>query len=141
MTVQTLSWLPVNKAADVISEIILVPHPYDSVYHVENPNRQSWYDMLLILRSELGLDDSELLPMSEWVRAVDDVHEQKPGDNPAGKLLTFFREDFPRMAGGDIVLGTDRSRAVSQNLRDLDVVCKKDVAGYVEFWKRSGFLS
>ncbi|KAF2675587.1 acetyl-CoA synthetase-like protein [Lentithecium fluviatile CBS 122367] len=131
----TLSWLPVDRAADVLTDIILSPLPLALVYHLENPVRQSWHDVLAIIGAELGLGGSALSPLDQWLAGIKAL-----GDGAASTemLIDFFETDFQHMSGGGVVLDTTATRAVSSTLRDADVVEDELVARYVREWKRQG---
>ncbi|KAL3462250.1 hypothetical protein BJX64DRAFT_288581 [Aspergillus heterothallicus] len=126
----TLSWLPVNLAATAISEILLSPTALDEIHHLENPVRQSWHDLLQILSAELGI--SQLLPMDEWLERVRSTPIEK---NPAKKLYDFFAYDFVRMACGEVIMGTENARRVSETLRGVDAVGAETVREYVRYWR------
>ena len=135
---QTLSWIPIDSAATVISDILLSPQPPSLVYHVENPVRQSWNDVLMTLASELAI--SKLLPFGDWLDAACSAADGSVDANPAKKLEDFFRRDFRRMAEGEVIMGTDKARAVSECLSRMDAVGKGTMKKYVEYWKGVGFL-
>ncbi|KAL2812958.1 hypothetical protein BJX63DRAFT_432247 [Aspergillus granulosus] len=131
----TLSWIPVDLAASVINEILLSPTPLDLIYHLENPVRQSWHDVLQILSAELGI--SQALPMDQWLERVWNTPVE---NNPAKILYDFFANDFVRMACGEVIMGTENVRRVSKTLRDMDVVLPCTVGDYVKYWKGIGLL-
>jgi nucleoside-diphosphate-sugar epimerase len=141
IVMQTLSWLPVDCAAEVLSELLLTTQPYRPVYHLENPMRQSWHDVLTVLGSRMGLDDKDFLSLDEWLnRALRLEDVSTDGNNPAKQLGDFFREDFAHMAGGGIVLGTEKARIASPMLDHMDVVSDDTIAAYIDNWRRIGFL-
>ena len=70
IVIQTLSWLPVDLAAQTICDILLTDHPIESIYHLENPIRQSWHDCLSAMASELGLMETNILSFIVWFETV-----------------------------------------------------------------------
>ncbi|KAI9375907.1 hypothetical protein BJX61DRAFT_548427 [Aspergillus egyptiacus] len=126
----TLSWIPVNQAAQSITELLLTPTPPELVYHIENPVRQSWHDLLTLLASEL--DIQQALPMDDWLKRISETADEP---NPAKKLYGFFARDFLRMACGEVIMGTDNARRVSVTLRGLDAVGGDVVRLYVGYWR------
>lgn len=159
---QTLSWLPVDLAATSLSEILLTHHPLNLIYHLENPVRQSWHEILTTLASQLGIS-REFLPFDKWLDRVGaiaadtedsgadgvdrEAHELSnnnkegpitPKDNssfspaPPHMLADFFRKDFLHMAGGDVIMDTAGARRISATLRDSDAVKADVVKRYVE---------
>ena len=109
------------------------------VYHVENPVRQSWHDMLLTIASQLGLR-KDFLPFKEWLAGVEAASESKEMDNPAKALLPFFRSDFEQMATGEVVMDTSMAKSVSQALRNVDIVDRNLTAAYIKSWKTAGLF-
>ncbi|KAL2851873.1 hypothetical protein BJY01DRAFT_232774 [Aspergillus pseudoustus] len=131
----TLSWLPVNLAAAAVNEILLSPTPLDLIYHLENPIRQPWHELLQTLSAELGI--SRILPMGQW---LDRVWTSPIDNNPSKKLYGFFANDFVRMACGEVVMGTENARHVSGTLRGMDAVLPRTVEAYVTYWRDVGLL-
>ena len=82
------------------------------------------------------------MPYDEWLERVlaftsddDDANA-----NPAKKLAEFFENDFRHMSGGQVVLDTGRARSVSGCLRGQGEVDEEVVRGYVEYWRRVGWV-
>ncbi|KAI3543044.1 hypothetical protein CABS01_03297 [Colletotrichum abscissum] len=103
----TLSWLPVDIAAEALSEILFHQEPLSAVYHLENPARQSWEEVVRLMSEELRISRSSIIPLEAWLDLVDTIPE--PG-NPAAGLTRFLREDFAKMSCGFVVLDTSNSR-------------------------------
>lgn len=135
---QTLSWMPVDDVANVISELALAPGPLKIVYHIENPVRQAWNDVLHIIGRDLDLQT--FLPFEEWLGNVSSHAEGLGEENPAKGLLEFFRGDFIRMACGQVIMATDETRKVSRTMSNMDSLQEEDITCYVQFWKRVGYL-
>ncbi|KAL4940296.1 hypothetical protein BDV06DRAFT_230437 [Aspergillus oleicola] len=131
----TLSWIPVNDAAKSIIEILLSHSPVNLVFHIENPVRQSWHDVLQSIASELGI--TQRLSYDQWLARVSSASDE---GNPAKKLSNFFANDFVRMACGEVVLGTDSARGTSATLRKIDAVTEGTVRGYLKYWGAIGGL-
>lgn len=137
---QTLSWLPVDCAAQSLIDILFAP-PLTTVFHLENPIRQSWNDVLSIIAAELGLNKSNcMLSYEEWVAKVLDVSDEEINSNPAKKLAAFFEGDFERMAGGEVILDTAESRRFSLSLRTQQGVDESLMKKYISGWRKAGFL-
>jgi hypothetical protein len=127
----------VDIAADTLIDIMLSLPPLELVYHLENPIRQPWHEVLVILSEELGLDRNVLTSLDKWLAGIKTLT-----DNAASTdlLIDFFEKDFQHMSGGGVVLDTRVSRAVSPTLQQADVVEDELVAAYVKQWKRRGIL-
>lgn len=143
---QTLSWIPVDTAAATVVDIIFQSGNLKStVYHLENPIRQSWYSMLAVLSRVLyAHDDASLwnklpiIPFEDWlakVRAEPDIER-----NPAARLIDFLEKDFGTLGTGNLVLDTKRTLEVSENLREVGEVDEGLVESYVACWKAMEFL-
>ena len=123
--------------------------------------------MLTVLASQLDIS-RECVPFDEWLdrigaivadskdRGADSKSNGLDHDNNVGPpavegtsassqapphmLTDFFRHEFQHMAGGDVIMDTAGARSVSATLRNADVVKAEVVKGYVEGWRRMGFL-
>ncbi|KAF3771157.1 hypothetical protein M406DRAFT_59909 [Cryphonectria parasitica EP155] len=133
----TLSWCPVDSVAATLGDLLLGSDKAHPVYHIENPARQSWQDMVRLLAEQL--DVSDVVPFSEWLERVRS-HPGSVEDNPAVGLVDFLGRHFIRMSCGDLVLDTVHAREHSETLRNVRSVSHEQVAKYVESWKRTGFL-
>ncbi|RDW93186.1 uncharacterized protein DSM5745_00508 [Aspergillus mulundensis] len=145
----TLSWIPINTAAKVLGDILLSAQLSASqaqIYHLENPIRQSWSDVLDMLANGLGIssDGAERLPFDLWLSQVKesiDNDKAEPTDRVEFQMLAeFLEKDFRRMATGGIILDTQNTRAASSTLRYMEEVSPHVIRKYIAEWKRSGFL-
>ncbi|KAK4174324.1 hypothetical protein QBC36DRAFT_243638 [Triangularia setosa] len=134
----TVSWLPVDHAAQALTEMLLSPRALPPFLHLENPIRQPMRDIIAIMGRELDVEpsrlDGTLIPFEEWLdRAT------KSGEISAS-LKDFFTQDFRVLGQGRIVLDTKLSRPISKTLESENGVAKGVVEGYVRKWKATGFL-
>lgn len=134
-TSQHASWIPVNRAAKVMTEL-LFNAPSSRVLHMENPARQSWSDILAVLSSSLSISTS--LPYGEWLEKVKSNPDAKT--NPCVKIMPFLEEEFIRMATGVVVLDTKEAEKLSPTLESSQPVGEELVRKYVEFWRKEEFL-
>jgi len=112
------------------------------VFHLENPIRQSWHDVLKVIAAELGIGGSSaFLPYKVWLAKILAVPDDKIEDNPAKKLAAFFEGDFEHMSSGEIILDTSEARKASRSLRLQRAVADELVRRYVGGWKKVRFLS
>ena len=111
-----------------------------NIFHVENPIRQSWRDVLSTLAPAIGLSPDAQVPYPEWVERIRAVPDDRIADCPAKKLLAFFEGDFEHMSGGDVIMDTAETRRVSKTLRQTGGVDEKLISKYVNTWKELGFL-
>lgn len=104
------------------------------MYHLENPVRQPWADVLSLLSKALGL--AAVIPYEQWldqVRALD--------DDAAGRLVKFLEEEFVSMASGTVVLDTKNARAASKTLAACGGIGESHVQLYVKYWRSVGHLA
>ncbi|RAL03538.1 uncharacterized protein BO80DRAFT_500327 [Aspergillus ibericus CBS 121593] len=111
------AWLPLDIAAATVSELLLDTAPLRIVYHLENPVRQPWSELLNPLSAHLGLP---IIPYKEWLRQME-IHETG-SSNPARNLKEFFEIDFLHMSCGSVVMSTTSTTSVSAALRSATPV-------------------
>ncbi|RAH76557.1 putative polyketide synthase [Aspergillus japonicus CBS 114.51] len=133
-----LSWTPVNTVAATLSELLFTEKAH-SVYHVDNVARQPWQEMTAILAQELGIPLGNLLPFSEWIERVG-AYTGPREDNPARMMADWLAGNFERMSCGGLLLATTRARRDASTLQSLGPVDQRTVRGYVQYWRRTGFL-
>lgn len=140
----TLGWTPVDEMAATLVDILLQPegvrlHP---IYHIENPVRQPWADMIATLGE--ALDIADVIPFGEWVRRVREwpvkTDNGADGANPAYLLTDFLDENFTRMSCGGLLMGTANAREHSSTLANVSPVTKATTRLYVSKWREMGFL-
>ncbi|KHN98032.1 Beta-ketoacyl synthase [Metarhizium album ARSEF 1941] len=140
-----LAWAPVDAVAGAAVDILTLPdtvqaHP---VYHIDNPSRQSWSEMISMLRKALGIPRHNVVPFADWIKAVR-INAQRnngpDGENPASMLADFFEHDFVHMSCGVMVLGTDKACEHSATLRNLGPVTEALLGSYIRAWQKVGFL-
>ncbi|KAK0457438.1 uncharacterized protein EV420DRAFT_1548198 [Desarmillaria tabescens] len=118
----TLSWLPVNRAGQIVVELLFSDR-FKPIYHMENPARQEWTAVIDNLADILGIP---VVGYAEWLERV-------RGNEQVNKLIGFLERDFERMASGG--RGKD-----SRGMRESGVVGRKEVEEYVNYWRRVGVL-
>ncbi|KAL0059558.1 hypothetical protein AAF712_013703 [Marasmius tenuissimus] len=137
----TLSWIPANRAAVVIRDL-LFGERFRPFYHVENPVRQSWKEVLgylsVLLAGPPGLEEPlPLVSFSEWTERVRRCSDD-PVKNPALKIIRFLEEDFVRMASGKVVLGTELACEDSATLKGSVPVGRRQMEEYWVYWQSRG---
>lgn len=154
-----MSWLPVDFAAESLSQLLLAPlsHAGCLVYHLENPVRQPAQELMAVIASKLGLGDNAFLAMDQWLERIcaaadepreicqelDDtlIPKQVVDPNPAKRLAGFFREDFQHMTRGDVVMDSQIARKTSATLAGMNAIGADVIAKYIIHWKMVGFLT
>ncbi|KAM0804922.1 polyketide synthase [Usnea florida] len=118
----SLSWCPVTDVAATLGELLLsheTPYP---VYHIENPRRQSWHEMILVLAGALDIPRENIISFHDWVHRVRQFPGSTETDNPASKLIDFLDTHFIRMSCGGLILDTEKSQEHSTTLRNMKPV-------------------
>ncbi|GAB1198685.1 hypothetical protein APSETT444_008013 [Aspergillus pseudonomiae] len=134
-----LSWTPVNEVAASLVELLVTDNTPFPVYHLDNPVRQRWHNMIALLASELGIPTSSIVPFSEWIQRV----RSYPGsaeDNPARLMADWLEENFERMSCGGVLLETTRAKEHSSTLARVGPVSDETARRYLHNWKQCGFL-
>lgn len=135
-----LSWCPVNDVAATLGELLIGDTTAYPIYHIENPVRQSWRDMIPILAEALGVPQANTISYKEWIRRVREFPPSLVSENPAARLVDFFNDDFERMSCGGLILDTAHSKEHSDTFRGLEAVGEELVLKYIQAWKETGFL-
>lgn len=140
----TLGWTPVDDMAGTLVDILEQPkdvrlHP---VYHIENPVRQPWVDVITTLADALEIP--EVIPFGDWVRRVREwpvkADNGADGANPAYLLTEFLDDNFTRMSCGGLLMGTANAREHSPTLARVGPVSEATTRLYVSKWREMGFL-
>jgi acyl transferase domain-containing protein/thioester reductase-like protein/acyl carrier protein/SAM-dependent methyltransferase len=141
-----LSWTPVDQVASTLVDLAFLPaaeNPYP-IYHIDNPIRQSWKEMVPMLANALCIPPTGVIPFDDWVQRVKDhpCHVEGPdGENPAILLIDFLDANFLRMSCGGLLLETKKTREHSSTLANVGPVSEEVTELFVESWKEMGFLA
>ncbi|KAK5656795.1 hypothetical protein OQA88_4343 [Cercophora sp. LCS_1] len=140
-----LSWTPVDVVARTLADLVLCATRSATevypVYHVDNPVRQPWEDMIPVLARALAIPTTNVVPFAEWVRRVRHFPGSVDKDNPAYKLVNFLDGNFLRMSCGGLLLDTAHTREHSSTLAAQGPVSHEIAVGYIRQWQRTGFLA
>ncbi|KIK64898.1 hypothetical protein GYMLUDRAFT_39839 [Collybiopsis luxurians FD-317 M1] len=136
----SLSWMRVNRAASVVIEL-LFSTGFRPIYHLENPSRQSWANVLDGLAAILGSKDAPLpiILFNDWLDRARALGED-PSYNYALKVMHFLDQDFIRMASGTVVLRTASTKMDSPTLLRSTSLDKRPLEEYVAYWRKQKFL-
>lgn len=131
---EAVDWVPVDVLGKIIVELSthsLADHAGPTVYHVANPQKTPWGQLVPTVKRCLG--GVEVVPLEEWVDALCESASktESPGQNPAIKIVDFFKS-LVTMKENPIALETIKTARVSQTLLQLQGV---DV-GWMENWMR-----
>ncbi|KAK7733712.1 Type I Iterative PKS [Cytospora paraplurivora] len=135
----TLSWYPVDLVAATLGELLISDTTSELVYHIDNPSRQPWAEMISTLAQALDLGSDKIVPYQHWLDRVRRFRGSLD-DNPARQLEAFFIHYFIPMSCGGLVLDVAKTRLHSKTIREIGPVSHDLVAKYIASWKESGFL-
>lgn len=113
----------------------MAPHLSNLVYHLENPIRQPWQDICTVLERDLSLQRKNRVPFAIWLQKFTQT------EHVSQDLTDFFHNNFLRMSGGGLKLGTEEACKASHSLRSSGDVGHGTIQKYVEFWRGTGFLT
>lgn len=132
---KTVDWIPVNIAAQVISDILFHSSaPKYSVHNIVNPTPISWEALVEILQETLAL---QTVGMRAWVEKLQELGQEK--EVVGMKLLDIFEG----MAGDETpskIFATEETCKISKTLSECPPVKAWWIKCYVEQWRTSGFM-
>ena len=134
-----LSWTPVDDVAATLADLLLADATPYPIYHIDNPVRQQWRDLIQMFANKLDIPRRNVIPFKQWIERVRNF----PGsveDNPAVKLIEFLDSNFIRMSCGGLLLDTVKSREHSKTLAAVGPVSEDVAKSYIDAWKMTGFL-
>ena len=133
-----IDWIPIDKLADVVAEIIDADYGTDDhrVYNVVNPQTVPWSLMLGVFKTYCGAHCS-VVPLDDWLdelekTKVDTLGPSELAAKPALKILRVLRElmDVKTVASYD----TARSVGASVSLGALGPVRQEWMQSWLEQW-------
>ncbi|KAI1132516.1 hypothetical protein F5Y10DRAFT_261227 [Nemania abortiva] len=127
------SWIPVDRAASSLSEVLLCRGKINNFLHLENPVRQPLKDIFTIMAHEMRLQRPYIIPLEQWLQRAAMTGEIR-------SLESFYKDHFQELAGGAVTLDTAEARALSNRLRCSCGLQKELIIEYVQRWQRDGFL-
>ncbi|KAK7430456.1 hypothetical protein QQZ08_002975 [Neonectria magnoliae] len=134
----TLSWIPVDDAAAVISDMTFSAGIPPIAQHLENPVRQAWSDVIASIGQQLNLANAPV-PFDNWLDQVASAGGEEDA-YPIRKLHDFFKHSFRAVACGQVILDTAVARSSSVTLRNSSAVDDATIQGYIRHWKETGYL-
>ncbi len=135
-----LSWTPVNDVAATLGDLLVSDNSPYPIYHIDNPVRQPWRDMIPVLADALDIPRRNVISFDEWVKRVRNFPGSIELDNPAAKLIEFLDGNFIRMSCGGLLLETVKGREHSKTLANVGPVSEDVVRKYIQAWRDMGFL-
>jgi len=146
-----VDWIPVDVAARCITEILvssterqLDEEDKYELYNIVNPHSIPWSNLISMLQASSYSGKLEVVSMTEWVSRLSTLSlTLSPDELPALKLLQFFENMAESEGEGDErsrFFETEKTRVVSEALRDCTPFCQEWIKGNMRVWKENGFL-
>ena len=139
-----VDWLPVDYAAKSIVEVMLKMRHTElqtiqqqGYYHIVNPNRADWSEVLKAMRA-CGMKFDVVEP-EEWVNIL-----SKHQDNPAYRLMSFFEANFKSSPGEEQsmpIWETEKTVQVAPVLAKSPAFGESLLKKHLEFWRNVGFYT
>ncbi|KAI1395083.1 hypothetical protein F4819DRAFT_479568 [Hypoxylon fuscum] len=132
-----LSWTPVDEVAGTLVDLVFLDEDktHYPIYHVDNPVRQPWKEMIPVLAKALDISPQGVIPFRDWVQRVRDHPRQvegPEGENPAFLLIDFLDDNFIRMSCGGLLLDTIKVREHSKTLANAGPVNERVTRQFIQ---------
>ncbi|KAF5351512.1 hypothetical protein D9758_007194 [Tetrapyrgos nigripes] len=139
-----LSWVPIDIAAQVITELSHSNYQFANLVH---PHPTTASHILDLVAPMIG---AEIVPYAQWIEALNKSQSSAsdPARNPALKLLEFFQSQVATAdnVNGEVLglpsLSTARTVESSHTLKTLTQrqLGSEDVEKWIGYWRKIGFL-
>lgn len=134
-----LDWVPVDVVGKTITEMVAQGAParggdHISTYHIANPGRSTWTDLVDTVAHRLG-GEIKVVTLEAWLEALHGSLErgEDPQGVPAVKLYDFF-VDLGASSKELTTLDTARAAEVSKTLRALGPVQDEWMVNWMKQW-------
>ena len=135
-----IDWVPVNLVAQCILELAIRSRSKRRgsgalVYHVINPERSTWLELLPCAERLLGIQ--ETVPLEAWLEALRESASQTADltQNPGVKLLEFFNSlGTSDRSVGSVNLSTIHTMEMSKTLMELEPVRSEWLENWIRQW-------
>ncbi|KAI1817951.1 hypothetical protein GGS20DRAFT_424632 [Poronia punctata] len=144
----SVDWIPVDKTAEAVVELAIhhrhqqqqqQPVTNAAVYHVVNPHRATWSELVPTVVKHLNQDREdkgiEVVPLETWVNSLRESASKSSEDialNPATKLLDTYES---LLGGGEgTFLATELARETSPTLSSIGPVRDEWMDNWMRQW-------
>ncbi|TFK33796.1 acetyl-CoA synthetase-like protein [Crucibulum laeve] len=159
----TISWVPMNAAAQVILDVAFSGYVPPIALNLVHPTPIPWKDMIRSVRNavinlnDLGTESLPLVPFDVWWEQLGEVSTESRDENlhirmPAIKILPFFRKMVEteremsvhgrhKSESGYLPdLSTKKLETISKKLRNLAPLVPVDAERWVTYWNEINFF-
>ncbi|KAL7622054.1 hypothetical protein AAE478_007555 [Parahypoxylon ruwenzoriense] len=127
------SWLPVDRAAQSLVEVLVHKGKQERFVHLENPVRQRLSDIFAIMGYEMRLPHPVIIPFEQWLERATEIEAIR-------SLEGFFKDHFRALAAGAVILDTTKSRGLSKTLSASGGLTGELITEYIRRWREEAFL-
>lgn len=135
---QHLTWLPVDIAADTITDLLEVGDEADALYyHVMNADGSAGWDLVLDRFTKFARETKVVEP-KEWVPMVEKLEQ----DHPARGMLPLWRSLYGggSSSGGEPPFSTTNTTRASRSLRESGPVDGAILDRCLATWRQRDYL-
>ncbi|KAI9702666.1 MAG: putative secondary metabolism biosynthetic enzyme [Bogoriella megaspora] len=132
-----VDWIPANRTAKIILELVLHDVSSDetlSVYNLVNPRSSSWSSLIPAIQEGLK-GQCKLLHYSAWLQKLRELDVESKGNvarYPALRIMTYLEQKEAR--GRSILYTTTRATARSSTMANLEPVSAEWMGQWMEQW-------
>lgn len=130
---ERVSWTPVDKAAKSVVELALAPMSEEqdapAVYHMDNPHSTTWSKLRPEVEIVLGVP---AVPYTEWLQKLESSDLSTGKENPAVKLMDYFRSINTDRAMP--VHDTTQAKSKSETMASLHAVDASLMRNWLTQW-------
>ncbi|TFK46448.1 acetyl-CoA synthetase-like protein [Heliocybe sulcata] len=149
---EDVSWIPMPAATQVMLDVSLAEEIQPIAINAVHPRPAKWRNIMKAISKALGESCGvlPLVPFKEWVQKLERCagHNTTADDLnriPALRILPFFQQVASRRAvigeQGDVAeFTTDKCRAISASLDQLQVLDDGDAEMWVRYWRSKAFI-
>ncbi|KZT25929.1 acetyl-CoA synthetase-like protein [Neolentinus lepideus HHB14362 ss-1] len=147
----TVSWLSMQAVAKTILDVGLASGKHHLAVNLVHPTPVKWTNIMIAIRKSLDKSPESLplVPFGEWVKKLEQRATKATAEDlervPAIRILDFFRKlagakTSSGEAGGVAAFATEKARADSPTLKQLQCLDEQDTEMWVKYWMSRAFI-
>ncbi|KAF8892830.1 acetyl-CoA synthetase-like protein [Gymnopilus junonius] len=157
LTDGVVSWVPMDRVAASILDLVFSEEVYPAAINVLHPKPVPWNTVMEYIIESLEEEEHKtlsLISFVEWVAVLEKVPDERCPIVPALKLLEFFRSlsqnggrTMPTLsdvhdaeAGGSPQFCLKNIQEYCQSLKEVGPLNKGDVGRWVKYWDQTGLF-
>ncbi|KAI1813507.1 hypothetical protein GGS20DRAFT_553164 [Poronia punctata] len=124
-----VDWTPVDLLGQIIVELSKQDQAGATVFHVVNPRKSRWGDLVSSVQQYLG--NIETVSFDQWLHILSESKAEDVNVNPAVKLVDYFQsleESQP------VILDTTNAASISRTLMSLEAVRNEWMDNWMRQW-------